>query len=32
MSSIEKEIRLKVDDNDIERIKNATDDYKKKLD
>ena len=30
MSSIEKEIRLKVDDNDIERIKNATDDYKEK--
>lgn len=28
MSSIEKEIRLKVDDNDIERIKKVTDDYK----
>ncbi len=30
MSSIEKEIRLKVDDKDIERIKKFTDDYKEK--
>ena len=28
MSSIEKEIRLKINDNDIERIKNVTDSYK----
>lgn len=30
MSSIEKEIRLKVDDKDIEKIKKVTDDYKEK--
>ena len=27
MSSIEKEIRLKINDNDIVRIKNVTDSY-----
>ena len=30
MSSIEKEIRLKINDNDIERIKKVTDSYKER--
>ena len=30
MSSIEKEIRLKINDNDIVRIKNVTDSYKER--
>lgn len=30
MSSIEKEIRLKINDNDIERIKKMTDSYKER--
>ena len=30
MSSIEKEIRLKINDNDIEKIKNVTDSYKER--
>ena len=31
MSSIEKEIRLKVNESDIDRIKNITDSYKDKV-